>query len=138
MNTIEKLNKIDCCGCSACYQCCPKKAITMIENDEGFLYPQIDKDKCINCGLCVKSCPQLNKTAEKKENFPKVYAVYNKNNGELLESSSGGMFSVIADFVLEKNGIVIGASYDKDNNVKHICVDNKKDLYKLSGSKYVQ
>lgn len=137
-NTIEKLNTNDCCGCSACYQRCPKNAITMVENDEGFLFPKIDKNKCVNCGLCVKSCPQLNKIAEKKENFPKAYAVYNKNDNELLESSSGGVFSVVANYVLEKNGVIIGAAYDEDNNVKHICVENKKDLNRLRGSKYVQ
>lgn len=138
MNTIEILDINDCCGCSACKQKCPVQAIYMEENEEGFLYPKIDKEKCIECGLCVKSCPQLNKCAEQKENFPKAYAVYNKNQEELLKSSSGGMFSVLANYVLESNGVVIGAAYNEENEVKHICINQIDELDKLRGSKYVQ
>lgn len=137
-NTIEKLNVNECCGCSSCFQRCPKNAISMQENKEGFLYPIIDKEKCVNCGLCVKVCPQFKNCTDKKENFPIAYAVYNKNNDEIVKSSSGGMFTVIANYVIENNGLVIGAAFNEQNQVKHICIDDKRDLDRLRGSKYVQ
>ena len=60
LNTIEILDKRNCCGCTSCAQKCPKNAIEMIEDKEGFLFPSINKEKCINCGLCIKTCPMLN------------------------------------------------------------------------------
>lgn len=138
MSTIEILEKNECCGCSSCVQKCPKNAISMIENEEGFLYPVIDKEKCIDCGLCMKVCPQLNELKKQEENYPQTYAMYNKNENELLKSSSGGIFSVIANYVFENNGIVFGAAYDEKLNVNHIKVENKEELEKLRSSKYVQ
>ena len=136
--TIRKLDRKECCGCSACMQKCPTKAISMEENEEGFLYPVIDKDKCINCGVCANICPQLSYKQVHNEKFPEAYACYNKDIEELRKSSSGGFFSVIAGYVLDKNGIVIGAAFDKNLVLKHIIIDNKKDLEILRGSKYVQ
>lgn len=137
MSTIEELEEKECCGCFSCFQKCPTNAISMIESDEGFLYPLIDKEKCINCGLCSKVCPQL-KIIEKKKNYPKAYAMRNQNERDLKESSSGGIFSVIANYVLENGGVVFGASYDDDLNIKHIKVEDRDKLKLLRGSKYVQ
>lgn len=138
MNTIEILNKNECCGCSGCLQKCPVQAITMLENEEGFFYPVIDKEKCIECGLCVKICPQLKEAKVADKGFPKAYAMYNKNEKDLLESSSGGIFSVIANYVLDNNGVVFGAAYDKSLSVNHIKVGKKEQLELLRGSKYLQ
>lgn len=138
MSTIEILDKNECCGCSSCVQKCPKNAISMIENEEGFLYPIIDKEKCIDCGLCSKVCPQLKEIEKSDENYPKAYAMYNKNEDELSKSSSGGIFSVIANYVLENDGVVFGAAYDENLNVNHIMIDNKNELGKIRSSKYVQ
>ena len=138
LNSIECLNREECCGCTACYQKCPKKAIKIEENEEGFLYPVIDKEKCINCGLCKKVCPQLDSINVVDNNYPKAYAMYNTNNEELIKSSSGGIFSVIANEILNKQGIIYGASYDKDLNVNHIRIIDVNNLDKLRGSKYVQ
>lgn len=136
-NTIEKINKNDCCGCSSCAQKCPKGAIIMQENEEGFLYPVIDKEKCVNCGLCSKACPQLNNV--KKEQFArKIYALYNKEKEIQLKSSSGGVFTEIANYVLNMNGVVCGAAFNDKFKVRHIIIDSKKELYKLRKSKYVQ
>ena len=139
MNTINALDKKDCCGCGSCMQKCPKQAIFMVENNEGFLYPKIDKEKCVKCGLCCKVCPQLRKI-EKKNNceFPKAYAMRNKNNEELEKSSSGAIFSNIANYVLESNGVVFGAAYNDKLEVEHMKVESKEELKKLRGSKYVQ
>lgn len=51
------VDKKDCCGCTACYAVCPKGAICMVEDEEGFEYPQIDGTKCVQCLLCMKVCP---------------------------------------------------------------------------------
>ncbi len=86
---IEIKDKRKCCGCSACANVCPKNAIEMKYDDEGFAYPTINKEKCINCGLCEKICPILNKLPIiENENFPIVYACYNKNNEIRKKSSS--------------------------------------------------
>lgn len=137
-NTIEILDKNDCCGCSSCAQKCPKNAIEMKENEEGFLYPIINKEKCINCGLCRKVCPQLKEIKKNNEGFPKVYALYDKDKDIQLNSSSGGVFSEIAIYVLKNNGIVYGASYDDKFNVMHTKIENENELDKLRKSKYVQ
>ena len=125
-----------CTGCTACKSICPKGAIKMIEDDEGFLLPIIDQKKCIDCGLCKKNCPVLNTKNNKSLN--KCYFAYNKNEQEVLSSSSGGIFSVLASYILDENGIVIGAMLDDSNKLKHIAITNKKDIEKLKGSKYLQ
>lgn len=132
----EIIEKKNCCGCSACMNICPKNAITMKEDEKGFLHPVIDNNKCINCGLCKKTCPVLNET--KTESLKEVYACYNKNDKERLNSSSGGIFILIAKVILKKGGIVFGAYLDKNNRVLHGYADNINDLKKFMGSKYVQ
>lgn len=136
MKNISKLDKNNCTGCRMCEQICPVKAINMIENEEGFIEPQIDKQKCIDCGLCFKRCPQLNRKNIKTQ--PDVYAVRLKSLKEQMESSSGGAFVAIAKAVLKQEGVVFGCAFSKDLIAEHIKVDNLEDLKKLKGSKYVQ
>lgn len=133
---IEINNKKDCCGCYACVNICPKNAICMEEDEKGFQYPYINEKKCINCHLCEKVCPILNNTI--KEKNTEVWAMYNNNLQERLNSSSGGIFALLASFILDKNGIVFGAMFDKEYNVYHSYIDDKKDIHKIQGSKYVQ
>lgn len=130
------VDKNDCCGCSVCSNICPKNAITMIEDSEGFCYPEIDKNKCINCWLCKQVCPVIN--VKNKKSLLQAYAAYNLNEIIRLESSSGGIFSLFAEEVFDNNGIVYGAAFDENFEVKHIRVTEKSELYKLRGSKYVQ
>lgn len=133
---MEKvLEKNKCTGCTACASICPKNAITMQKDNEGFMNPVIDQNKCINCGLCKRICPVLN--TKTNESINKCYVAYNKNEQEKEKSSSGAIFSLIANYVLDNDGIVIGAAFD-NNKLKHIAVTNKKDLDKLKGSKYLQ
>lgn len=129
-------NPHNCIECRACVQICSKSAITMVQNSEGFSYPSVDADKCIDCGLCNKVCPILNSETLKYEKG-KVYASQLKDQKILMKSSSGGVFSAIAECVLEKNGVVFGAAWDENLQLHHIGVDSKTELEKLRGSKYV-
>ena len=133
---LEK-GKDNCCGCYACYNICPVNAITMARDEKGFSYPEIDRDLCINCGLCYDVCPTQHPVKERKEDVI-AYAAYSKNKEERLESSSGGIFSLLAKVILEEDGIVFGAAFNDEHNVEHIEIETLEDLYKLRGSKYVQ
>ncbi|MCQ2387257.1 MAG: Coenzyme F420 hydrogenase/dehydrogenase, beta subunit C-terminal domain [Clostridia bacterium] len=135
---INITDKSKCCGCSACYSVCANKCITMVQDEEGFLYPKVSVEKCSNCGLCEKVCP-FNITSNEKNNKPQAFAVKNKNEEVRLNSSSGGVFAVLANYVLNNCGVVYGVAMDNDcKSALHIRVDNKNDLPKLFGSKYLQ
>ena len=134
---INITSKEDCCGCTACASICPKGAITMKEDEEGFLYPSIDKSKCVDCGICKKVCPISNKQ-KNKEIKQKGYIFQYKDKDIRKESTSGGFFTAIAEYVINNNGIVYGVSLDKDFIAKHERVSKIKDLWKFRNSKYVQ
>lgn len=134
---IEKLNQQLCCGCAACGEICAKNAIQMVRNSEGFLYPNIDESLCIDCGMCDKVCPILNAEQLKHNDEQQVYAAVNKDNDILKESSSGGIFSVIADYVLDNGGVVCGAAFEDDLHLHHVIIDTKSELQRLRGSKYI-
>lgn len=129
----------DCCGCNACKVACPKQCITMKVDTEGFWYPQIDLSTCIDCGICEKVCPIIstNKTIE-RYNTPIVYAAYNKDNDVRIDSTSGGLFSALANQIYKENGYVGGAVYNDDHSVSHIVTNNPEDLSKIRSSKYLQ
>lgn len=130
-------DKSKCCGCSACANVCPKKCIAMLSDEKGFLYPSVNESKCVNCGLCNKICPILNPKSNIEEK--RAYAAYNTNNETRKVSSSGGIFGCIANEILNRHGVVFGAAYaDNFKSIKHIGVENKEDLPKLYGSKYLQ
>lgn len=134
--TVGDLQKFDCCGCSACEEKCPTKAISMKEDDEGFLYPIIDNEKCVNCGLCARVCRSINPVKEeKKEQFG--YIVQHKDEKILKESTSGGAFTAFATQIIKEGGVVFGAILD-NKRVYHAAVDNINDLSKFRSSKYAQ
>lgn len=134
---IEIKSKKDCCGCSACYSICPKICIEMKSDEEGFLYPNVNKDLCIDCGLCEKVCPIINKVEEKVFD-QEGYLVQNKDEKIREESTAGGAFTAIAKYVLDKKGIVFGVQYDENLNVVHSYVENEINLKLYRNSKYVQ
>lgn len=126
-----------CTGCMACYNACVHEAIDIKEMN-GFYYPVIDIDKCKDCGKCTFVCP-IHRPANKQAPLEqKAYAIFNKNKEIRDTSSSGGVFISLANNVLSKNGVIYGAAYGEDLEVKHIRVDHASELYKLQGSKYVQ
>lgn len=127
----------ECCGCHACYSICPKNAITMKEDEKGFKYPIINKTKCIDCGLCEKICPIINRIDDEKKNI-EIYACYNKNAEERINSSSGGIFILLAKKIIKMGGVVFGAELDDNFNVIHSFAETEEDIKKFMGSKYVQ
>ena len=129
-------DKKNCSGCHACFNICPKEAIEMIEDDKGFKYPVVNKEKCINCGLCEKVCPITNK--KNKESSPDFFACYNKDENIRMKSSSGGIFSLIAEEIISRNGVVCGAAFDKDFKLSHQFAENMEQLEMLRTSKYFQ
>ena len=134
---IEIRDKKDCCGCGACEQICPRHALTMKEDSEGFLYPITDTSLCIDCGLCNKVCPVLNRYEEPREK-PLSFACKSHDESLIDMSSSGGFFTVLAEYVLNQGGVVFGAKFDDKWEVKYDYTETKKGLEKFRGSKYVQ
>lgn len=128
-------NKACCSGCSACLAGCPRNAISMSKDEDGFPYPSIDTTKCIDCGLCAKICGKLGAASIKSS---RAYAAYAKDSKIREASSSGGVFSLLAEIALQKGGTVYGAAFDENFAVKHIAADGIKELERLRGSKYVQ
>ena len=127
-----------CTACSACQSICHKHAITMITDDEGFQYPYINEDSCVECGLCIKTCP-ANKELDVTSSYPQQpYLAWINDDEVRLDSSSGGIFTALARYVISQGGVVCGAAYDDDMTVRHRIVDNENDLIHLRGSKYVQ
>ncbi len=133
---IEIKEKSKCSGCQACYNICPKNAIEMIEDEKGFKYPNVSNEKCINCGLCNKVCPIINN--KKITNNPKAYACINKNEGIRMQSTSGGIFTLLATAIINKNGVVFGASFDEMFGVHHTYSETLEGIQKFRGSKYLQ
>lgn len=134
---FQSNNKSECCACTACVNACPKSSISMVQDDEGFSYPIIDKASCIDCHLCESVCPVEHPDYSNAKE-PDTYAVLLKDIEERKRSSSGGVFYAIASYVIEKGGIVVGSTMDEKHQVQHIAVDSKEELYRLRGSKYVQ
>ena len=134
-NVFTHISTDNCCGCGACVNVCPTKAIEYSENKYGFLLPKIDELKCISCGKCKKVCPILNINVNDGKH---AFAATNKNGETIKMSSSGGIFYQLALEILEQNGYVFGCTIDENMQVKHICIDSKKDLGLITKSKYVQ
>lgn len=133
---IQIKDKKDCCGCHACSNACPKQCITMQGDEEGFLYPIVDKETCIDCGLCEKVCPVINQSEPRKPLH--VYAAKNNNEEIRMQSSSGGIFTLLAEAIINEGGVVFGAKFDKDWNVVHDFTETIEGIAAFRGSKYVQ
>ena len=128
-------SKERCTGCGACASGCPKNAIHMLPDREGFLYPTVT-DACIQCGHCSHICPALKQRQPRPE--PTAFAVWNTDEGTRRLSGAGGVFSVLAEFVLDDGGVVCGAVLDEELHVCHSIITDKKELHRLRGAKPVQ
>ena len=140
---IEKMvlveNKSKCCGCGACQQSCPRNAISMVEDEFGFIYPQIDEARCVGCGACKSVCSFQNPVELK--NPIKAYALAAKDDSAIMRAASGGAFITLAAEMIHQGGSVYGAAMEKSNDtiaIKHKRVDQLEELKQFQGSKYVQ
>ena len=133
---VKIQDKTACCGCASCVQLCPKQCISFNEDNEGFRYPSVDFGSCIKCGLCEKVCPII---CHEEPRLPlTVYAAKNNDRFVRQQSSSGGVFTLIANEIVNAGGVVFGASFDKDWEVEHRYAEQLCDLAAFRGSKYLQ
>lgn len=138
-NSVEQIDNRKCTGCGLCAEKCPQDCILMIEDREGFRFPQVDLSKCLNCGFCVRVCPSTSAADT-------LYSKYNRrfycgiiNDKEMLiKSSSGGVFGVLAEYIISLGGYVCGCVYSDNLEAIHILSNKKQDIEKMYGSKYVQ
>lgn len=137
MLSVSEKKKKDCCGCGLCANICPKDAICMVKDEDGFFYPSVDASLCIECGICVKECSFSKPIAT--EEYPQKYFVARTIEKDVLKNSaSGGIFTPLSDTILERNGVVYGACYDPDYNVIHRKAINKEGRDLFRDSKYIQ
>lgn len=133
---INIIDKQQCCGCGACVQKCPKQCISLNEDNEGFLYPHVEIETCIDCGLCEKVCPVLNPYGTREP--LQVLAAINKDEKIRMESSSGGIFTLLAEQIIKEDGVVFGARFDDEWQVTLDYTETMEGLAAFRGSKYVQ
>lgn len=133
---IDIINKQECVGCNACTQRCPVGCISMHADEEGFLYPKVDKALCIHCGLCKKVCPVINQAAPREP--IKTFAAKNADEAIRRSSSSGGVFHALACNILSDGGVVFGAEFNSRWSVEHGYTETMHGLKPFQGSKYVQ
>lgn len=133
---IEITDKSLCSGCGACANICPRQCITMTADSEGFLYPTVEKSLCTDCGMCVKVCP----LADAGDSRPplKVFAAKNRDESVRSASSSGGVFTALAEDLINRRGVVFGVSFGRDWNTAHTYTETVGGLSAFRGSKYVQ
>lgn len=134
---IDKLIKNDCIHCKGCQNICPKKAISFHQINSKLILPKVEEESCINCGLCIKVCPNLLEPKKYERNH-EAFACYNKDIKIKKESSSGGVFFALAEYIIEKKGYVVGTIFDEKFLPKHIVTNNIENVKKMMGSKYTQ
>lgn len=137
---ISIKEKAECCGCNACGDACPQGAISYTVDNEGFWYPKVNKEMCVDCGLCDKVCPCINECSSKKKNKtePDCYAAEHRSIEVIFQSTTGGMFSALADVIYAEKGYVGGAIHNQDFSVSHFLSHSREDLAKLRRSKDLQ
>lgn len=138
MTNISILPAKQCTGCGSCYNCCPVDAISMQKDNHGFLYPTICLDKCISCAQCAQVCPVLTfRPLPTEQKVPECYAAWSNDKNIRFHSTSGGIFTHLAEMILAQNGLVAGAQYRPDHLVEHALIDSKEYIPNLRQSKYI-
>lgn len=127
----------DCVGCFGCINICPiEKCISFEPNKEGFFYPKVNEEKCKKCKKCIKVCPVINKIEINTK--PIAYACFNKEEDIREQSTSGGIFTLVATEIINENGVVFGAKFNDSFDVEHDYIDKLEEIRIFRGSKYVQ
>ncbi|MGL4412255.1 MAG: Coenzyme F420 hydrogenase/dehydrogenase, beta subunit C-terminal domain [Bacteroidales bacterium] len=134
---MVNISKDRCIGCNACSQICPKNCISLCEDHEGFLYPNIDENLCVNCSLCEKVCKALDMSSFPFK-VPITYAARCKDDNLRSESSSGGIFSLLAENIISRGGVVFGVRFDANWEAEHFYIERIEDIPLFQGSKYIQ
>lgn len=138
-NTIEQIDKQQCTGCGLCAEKCPEKCISMLEDKEGFRFPKIDTTQCVSCGLCLHLCLTTSSASQLYNKAERCYYCgIIKDKEILLKSSSGGIFGVLASYIINIGGYVCGCIYNGDLEAVHVLSNQKQDIERMFGSKYVQ
>lgn len=138
---IEVKDKKKCTGCGACVNACPRRVITLEEDIEGFIYPQVDVDRCIDCHVCEKICPMLKDRATiccGIEGYPQFYAGQLLDKKDLSLVSSGGAFWAFSQTIIKKGGIVYGAVQENVDEVSHFRAEDMEGIKRIRRSKYLQ
>ncbi len=133
---IEILNKEHCVGCEACVVKCPRGCISFNEDSEGFRYPKVDMKLCIDCSICQRVCPVINQEPNREPLA--TYGAKHRDEKILLASSSGGLFTLLAEPVIERGGVVFGVEFDENWEARHSYTETKEGLVRFRGSKYIQ
>lgn len=139
VNKMIITDKSKCCGCAACADACPKSCITMTYDSYGFYQPKIDAENCINCKKCASVCPQ-NSSIE-SNSIIKIFKghITNIASDANQKSTSGAIFPLLAQKIIDDGGTVVGVAFDKEyNNVLHIVCNNMEQVELCRGSKYIQ
>ena len=136
-DSIAIVSPEECCGCKACGDICPAKAITFKKDEDGFLYPCVH-EICVGCGMCVKICPTLNRSSRVTGDEQNYLACFDKNKSRRDTGSSGGIFGLLASKLMNEGWIVCGAAFDESLQLKHIFASNENELGRLKKSKYLQ
>ena len=135
---VDQSVGVHCTGCTACKNICPKGAISMEADKEGFHYPKVNYELCIKCGLCEQRCPIISQKYTNKYMQPDVYAAWNLDSEVRISSTSGGVFSALAEVFLKHGGYVVGAVYDEDFSIYHEVTNSIDRIPLLKQSKYAQ
>lgn len=138
LNGVKEMGlPLECCtGCYACVNICPRKCITMKIENQNFSAPRIDTQRCVACGMCEGGCPVLH--------MPEInikttgYAMKSRNERDRRKSTSGGVFSLLAEYVIKEGGVVYGVAYAPDFSAHHIAITERQELSLLQGAKYTQ
>lgn len=133
---IRIVDKRKCVGCNGCASVCPTMCIELRADSEGFSYPVVDVEKCIECGLCERVCPVLHQ--DEVRDPLSTYAAVNRDDLIRSKSSSGGLFTLLAESIFRDGGVVFGALFNENWEVVHSVAHNSEELAPMRGSKYVQ